>query len=200
MWTSILTHRYMERLLTQAAGKKPTGFILIGIRVPVDPAVQQVDRWVDLLGYWTPTTFRYYSGTTRAGLDGLLRPINKEGTAIVVPGYYPRVYQRGLHGISRGAGHQAFRQVGKLRFWRDANRDSKWDKTGKIYESAQSCLNFHGAPQRGGTLATRVGMHSVGCQVVQRMSSLKEITDAADKSGQSRFDYFLVELDLNSLK
>lgn len=199
MWTEKLTHERMRQMLREASGETPKGFILFGIRVPIDPKVQQVDRWVDLLGYWTPTEFRYFSGTTRAGLDGLLKPINKEGTAIVVPGYYKGVYQRGLHGISRGAGHQAFRQVGKLRFWRDANRDRKWDPTGKIYESSLSFLNFHGAPQKGGTLAHRVGMHSVGCQVVQRMSSLKIITDAADASKQKRFDYALFELDLNKL-
>lgn len=56
--------------------------------------------------------------TVDPGLAYLHRPINARGTAILQPGHYPGMWQRGLH-----HGRAALRQVGPCDVARDGDRD-----------------------------------------------------------------------------
>ena len=61
-------------------------------------------------------------GTTDAGLYYRENPINPNGTAIIQHG----IQHRGAYTYMEKGGHngqEAFRQTGKMTYWRDTNRD-----------------------------------------------------------------------------
>ncbi len=97
------------------------------------------------------------SGTTDAGLYYRENPMQIDGTAIIQHG----VQHRGAFTYMEKGGHrgqEAFRQTGKMWYWRDANRDEYLDFDGKAeYE----IFNTNGHDM--GTLGSNVGKWSAGC-------------------------------------
>ena len=137
-----------------------------------------------------------YVITTEPGTSILQRPIVQGGTAILLPGQYRGVYKLDIHGGKRK--YPALCQrLGKVKIWRDDNRDRKPNYTGTIYEGMFG-INIHrhwGADEREYT-----GGVSAGCQVFQSSKDFYEFLEtcnlSADKYGNA-FTYTLInEADL----
>lgn len=94
----------------------------------------------------------------------LAHPMRPEGTAILVPGQYPRSHAPGLH-----HGRPALVQVGPVRVWRDANRDEVADyRPGCQGFPGVYGINIHGP---GGLMARA----SAGCIVLGRQEYVDEL-------------------------
>lgn len=103
------------------------------------------------------------NATTQPGKYYMLHPMNKNGSAIIVPGQYRSSYSIGLHYKD-----VALVQTGKLRIYRDSNLDLvyNYDKS-TIIDSIGDGLNIHHA---GGD-SKLIDNWSAGCQVVSNMSN-----------------------------
>lgn len=99
--------------------------------------------------------------TTDTGLHWLKHPLNERGTAIVVPDQYRGLWQLGKH---KGE-YDALVQRGKIKVFRDNNKDDRLDMDGKTIEEGLFGINCHRAKDEG--KSTVVGKWSAGCQVVQ---------------------------------
>jgi hypothetical protein len=99
----------------------------------------------------------YYLGPDRVG--------NPEGTAILIPGFYPNVYSVGIHNPGKPTAHKALLQSvnGVFKVWRDNDRDGCLDLKGKIYSNVRG-LNLHRASIN---FTPVVGPYSAACQVNQ---------------------------------
>ena len=133
-----------------------------------------------------------YPATTEPGVNILKRPIVKGGTAILVPGQYRGVYKIDTHG-----GKRKYKAVcqrnGKVKIWRDDNRDRNPDYTGPIHEGMFG-INIH--RQWGSDDREYTGGVSAGCQVFQSSVDFYEFMEtcqiAADEWGNS-FTYTLLD-------
>ena len=114
-------------------------------------------------GTWN---LRQYDCTTDPGLYYLQNPMNSNGTAILVPGQYRGAYCVGLH-----KGYEALRQQKPMKYWRDVNRDGKFDMTGKIYEEI-GYTDIHRANDTKKSL--QVDKWSAGCQVIADSKDFNE--------------------------
>ena len=137
-----------------------------------------------------------YPITTEPGTSILKNPIKEvrhKGTAILVPDQYKGTYKVGWHG-SKNNGHTALIQRGgKVRVWRDNNRDTTPDYHGEE-EHGWFGINIH--KHRGSSARVNTGGVSAGCQVFQSTKDFHEFMDtcdmASDKWGNS-FTYTLIE-------
>lgn len=133
---------------------------------------------------------RKYDATTDPGLYYLLRPMNVKGTAIMVPGQY-----RGAYMIGKHKNYEALRQKKPMKYWRDANRNAKFDMTGKIYEEI-GYTDIHRANEYKKSF--KVSNFSAGCQVIADPKDFKEFmricNNAARNFGNS-FTYTLLTED-----
>ena len=135
-----------------------------------------------------------YEITTEPGPSILRKPINPDGTAILVPGQYRGVYQIGLHGGSYR--HTALVQRGgPVEVYRDQNKN----ETMEIHESTlvqdgMFGINIH--RHASSTEREYVRGSSAGCQVFkdsrQFAQFLSVCNKAADIFGNS-FTYTLIE-------
>lgn len=125
------------------------------------------DEWNDLLIYF------YYDDmnkvhvtyvdefTTDPGLKYLKNPINSSGTAIVVEGWYRKLWKLGKH---KGK-YDALVQNTPVKVYRDYNRDSRFDTNIASIETGMFGINLHHASQYNS--AEEVGAWSAGCQVIR---------------------------------
>jgi hypothetical protein len=104
-----------------------------------------------------------FRATTKPGLSGIQKPINKGGTFILMPGFYENCWKIGKHNIGKEHEHEALVQngYGIFKGWRDNNKDGKFDFDGKIYNDVTG-LNDHMARTWD---VLRVGGFSLACQV-----------------------------------
>lgn len=164
---------------------KPFNLNIVGIRSnDMTPNVfnDSLHVFWKFRGLWNHLIFAF---TTDPGLYYLQYPINVKGTIIMVPDQYKGVYQKGLH-----KGKPALRQVGKMKYWRDNNKDNRYDLSGHIYSSV-AYTNLH----RAGDNSTVVGKWSAGCQVVASnddMELLMYLVDQAVKHWGNSFTYTLL--------
>jgi len=135
-------------------------------------------------GAWSLKTFR---ATTDAGLYYLNNPMNVNGTAILVPSQYLDVYAKGLH-----KGYPALQQMKKMKYWRDNNKDNRYDINGKVFEQIGG-TNIHHA----GADSQIVGKWSAGCQVIASMKDWGEFMNVVDSfvKKQDLFTYTLITED-----
>jgi len=140
-------------------------------------------------GKWVSDT---YEITTEPGTRILRNPIVSKGTAILVPDQYRSTYRIGIHGGKRKYTALVQRR-GKVKVWRDGNRDSVPDYVGPEDEGMYG-INIHrqwGADEREYTNGV-----SAGCQVFRNSKDFYEFLDtcnkAADKWSNS-FTYTLIE-------
>ena len=169
---------------------------IIGIRNKSGDA-SKFDDTINLIykddGEWVCETYKV---TTEPGTSILKRPIKEvrhKGTAILVPGQYKGTYQVGWHG-SKTNGHQALVQRGgKVKVWRDNNRDETPDYHGPE-EEGWFGINIH--KHRGSSARVNTGGVSAGCQVFQDSRDFYEFMEtceiASRKWGNS-FTYTLLE-------
>ena len=81
----------------------------------------------------------YYEATTDAGTYWLAHPMNKKGTALLVPGQYMGAYRKGLH---KGQ-YEALVQSGVVRVYRDNNKDFINDYNPNTIEEGLFGINIH---------------------------------------------------------
>ena len=96
-------------------------------------------------------------GTTDAGLYYRENPSKLSGTAIIQHG----VQHRGAYTYMEKGGHkgqEAFRQTGKMLYWRDTNRDEYLDFDGEVFDDI---FNTNGHDM--GTVGDNVNKWSAGC-------------------------------------
>jgi len=131
------------------------------------------------------------SATTDPGLVPLLNPINKNGTAILVPGQY-----RGSHKVDLHAGkYLALRQSGApVKVYRDDDRNKTLKMDPRTIEEGYFGINIHRGARKGSTKL--VQSYSAGCQVIQNASDFQKFMEICENGADSlgnRFTYTLLE-------
>lgn len=104
--------------------------------------------------------------TTKPGLSYLGDKVgNPNGTAILIPGYYPKCWKLGKHNRGKEHEHDALEQAGPgvFKVWRDGDQDGAFDFDGPIYDDVTG-LNDHTTRAHD---IHNVGGFSAGCQVTQ---------------------------------
>ena len=137
-------------------------------------------------GSWEGLKFQV---TTDPGLYYLKNPLNTAGTAIIKPGQYPGLWQRGLH---QGK-YTALRQVGNISVYRDANRDGKYDISGKVYTGDNFGINNHRAVENGRSIM--VEKWSAGCVVFEdyyHFEIFMRLISEAEKNWTNTFTFSLL--------
>ncbi len=199
-----LTARVMAKQYKEALENKGYSFFengdynlnIIGVRSDSGDATK-FDDFINVIykinGDWVCDM---YPVTTEPGENILKRPIKEvrhKGTAILQPNQYRSTYIIGWHG-SRTRGHTALIQRGgKVKVWRDNNRDAVPDYHGPE-EDGWFGINIH--KHRGSDARVNTGGVSAGCQVFQKSVDFAEFLDtcqdSADLYGNS-FTYTLIE-------
>ena len=137
-------------------------------------------------GIWTTET---YEITTDPGSPYLLRPINNYGCAVLCPGQWRGCYTIGKH---RGQ-YLALVQSGKVKVYRDNNRDNIIDMDPETVQEGYFGINIH---KRDGTSDTVNGA-SAGCQVFRYEKEFNRMMWLAGKQVSERgfktFTYTLLE-------
>lgn len=124
--------------------------------------------------------------TTDAGVTYLKKPMNPNGTAIIVPGQYPGAYAIGPH-----TSYEALRQAKPLKYYRDNDRDTQHDLEGKIYEEI-GYTNIHHA----GKDSNSIDNWSAGCIVFKKLNdfnSMMDIVRLASKKYGNSFTFTLFD-------
>ena len=133
-------------------------------------------------------TIELFIGTTKPGIPNLLKPINPKGAAIIVPGFYPNVWTKGLH---KGK-YPALIQCGTFNLYRDNNKNAVADYVGPIYKSTGDGINCHHGSI---TPSIFIGLYSAGCQVIKDTANFEQVfmyhIDNAYVKGQTKFNYAL---------
>jgi len=129
--------------------------------------------------------FEIVKGTTDAGLYWRLNPMQIDGTAIIQHG----VQHIGAYQLQdpqknpnqRGhKGQKAFRQISRMKYWRDANRDKYLDFDGKeLFEIFATNGHYMG------TLGNNVDKWSAGCwgSTVENMNKIFKVAELQIKNG-----------------
>lgn len=180
----------------------PYDLNLIGIRASTRD--QKKDLFDDLIGCaYTDENgvgkVVLYWGTTDPGDAALRNPSFQEaiknGTAIVCEGQHRSVFQLGLHGTGSWQ-HEAFRQTGVFKIYRDKNRNSIMDLSpDTITQGNWYGINLHAAGKS--SVVTNIGRYSEGCQVVQRFDEHQNLVRLGRKQiAYGRGDSFTYTLFL----
>jgi len=135
------------------------------------------------------------AATTDPGERYLMHPINDRGTAILVPGQYKGVYKVDIHARSNTRfAHEALCQRGgKLKVWRDNNRDKVLDHDPESIDEGWHGINIHRSKVGE---ADYVGSYSAGCQVFKNGTDYKLFLDVIKRSRDmygNSFSYTLLE-------
>jgi hypothetical protein len=149
---------------------------LFGIR----SRTAQAGRFDDLMGCAYRATpdgpFRvhWWAATTDPGVYWLENPMKVSGTAILVPGQYRGCWKVGLHG---GKYEALCQRGGKVRVYRDSDKDQILDMNEDSVAEGWFGINLHASSQRGdGTgESSVVGKWSAGCQVHATESGFRDM-------------------------
>lgn len=163
---------------------------IIGIRNPV-PVVNKFDDMICVVykenGQWIT---RSYPATTDPGTYWLANPMKVTGTAIMVPGQYSGAYKIGKH---RGSYEALVQTGGKVKVWRDGNRDEILDYEAEDAEyDGYFGINIHRATAHGAS--PEVNKWSAGCQVFQESEDFAEFMEIVNKSAEVYGDTFTYTL------
>lgn len=137
--------------------------------------------------------FKVYEATTDPGLSMRLKPINVNGTAILIPAQYKGVYQIGLHKNK----YEALVQRKPMKYWRDNNKDKSLDFKGTIYNEIAG-TNLHRATAIKGLTSKLVDDYSAGCQVIAGYDNWVEFMHLVEKASElygNSFTYTLFTED-----
>jgi hypothetical protein len=158
-------------------GLKPYNLNIFGIRYP-----DGIDQWSDFICilyrndrlnwelYQTPAT-------TKSGLSGLRKPVNKKGTGILAPGQYLGAYMLDLHNGKHLALCQRLQPV---KVYRDNNLDAVLDLDPANIEAGYFGINIHSPFSN----APNVGGRSVACQVPATVRAWDEILALVKKAAK----------------
>ena len=128
----------------------------------------------------------YFRYTTKAGMHYLQNPLHPDGCAILVEGQYLGAMKKRKH---RGK-YYALCQAKPMPFYRDSNKDSQHDFSGKTYLKNIG-LNIH---QESPSRMTKViGKYSAGCGVIQaRFEYFMFLINQGIKHWGNKFTYTLI--------
>lgn len=137
-------------------------------------------------GHWVVHSF---TATTLPGIYWLRNPMNKQGTAILLPGQYFNAYQIGLH---RGR-YKALLQTKPVTVLRDNNKNAFADVEIDDKETGFFGINIH----RASILETskKIGVYSAGCQVFANPKDFDlfmQLADTHKKVHGNNFTYTLL--------
>lgn len=157
--------------------------------------IVEANKFNDVIAvYWQQDTVwrkKQWPATTIPGVPWLLNPVNKNGTAIVVPGQYTKVYALGQY-----KGYTALKQVSPIKVFRDSNRDTLQRKIAdKIPGSIEEGL-FGVHIHKAGIWSKLVGTSSAGCQVFQNAVDFYEFIELCEVSASiygNAFTYTLID-------
>jgi len=131
--------------------------------------------------------FHQWAITTDPGTKAVKEFRNPKGVARVVPGQYRKLWAVGLH---QGK-YEALRQVGKIKVWRDKNKNLTFDEV----ETQEGLFGINCHRSNPKTESQYVENWSEGCQVFKRIKDFKEfmmiINKAKEIHGNS-FTYTLI--------
>jgi len=175
-------------------GNKPLNVNIIGIRSAAHDSTKFDDTM--LLVYrdqYKEWTVQSYEITTDPGPSILRRPINPDGTAILVPDQYRGVYKIGTHGGSLR--HTALIQRGgPVRVYRDDDQDSKLEMDEDSIQEGMFGINIHRHSRPGEKEYVRGS--SAGCQVFRNSKDFLHFLDICNESADiygNSFTYTLLE-------
>jgi len=134
--------------------------------------------YCDILGMFSSNNSIIGSGTTNPSVFYAKNPMNKSGTAHVIPGFYPDLFTIGKHNPGSDIEHDAFIQAGFISVRRDLNKNSKIDTFEPVERGDYQCINFH---SQFGHRA-EIGYWSAGCQVIYDMALLKQLITLAKQT------------------
>ena len=130
-----------------------------------------------------------YEITTDPGSPYLLKPINSYGCAVLKAGQYRGAYSIGMH---RGK-YKALVQTGKVKVYRDDNRDNILNLDPATVQEGYFGINIH---KRDGESDTVNGA-SAGCQVFRYEEEFNRFMDVCNTqvsvNGWKTFTYTLLE-------
>ena len=142
----------------------------------------------DETGQWQ---FKTYEITTDPGRHWMNHPLNKDGTAILVPGQYRGVYAVDKH---RGKYYALCQRKDKVKVYRDNDRDNEYDFDSDTIQEGMFGINIHRSNPYDESYY--VDKWSAGCQVFKKVDDFNEFMDIINKSrttwGNS-FTYTLLE-------
>ena len=145
---------------------KPCNLNIVGVR----SRVQKANKFDDLMYvYWyhdNHLNVRIYECTTDPGTYWLKKPMNIDGTAILVPVQYLRLWKSGLH---RGR-YSAFIQKAPCKVYRDNNKNDILDYDVPMQEGMFG-INLH----KAGSNSKTVDRWSAGCQVIRQSKRFEEL-------------------------
>ena len=138
--------------------KRPFNLNLVGIRTS-DNSENSFNDWFTIFwkygGVWNQII---HPITTDPGTYWRKNPINTDGTAILKPGQYKKLWSLGLH---QGK-YEALKQTNKCVVYRDNDKDVELETDGKEY-SGLFGINYHRANAK--KTSSQVDKWSAGCQV-----------------------------------
>jgi len=133
-----------------------------------------------------------YEITTEPGPSILRKPINPNGTAVLVPNQYRGVYKIDTHGGKYR--HIALCQRnGKVKVYRDTDKDGKPETNGLV-EEGMFGINIHRHPRVGEK--EYVQGSSAGCQVFKDSRQFAQFLETCNKSADiygNSFTYTLID-------
>jgi len=151
--------------------------------------------WNDVIGYWTEEKIWLAQGTTDPSPYYIVyHPMNKTGTAMMVPGYHEKIWVIDRHGKSQYTAlcNRRWKRCEKQQVWRLDKNYHRIDEDGepKVFAGYFSC-NLH----RGDKFQPlpKIGPYSGGCQVIQDPNDFDEFMENMINSGQEFFSYMLFE-------
>jgi hypothetical protein len=171
---------------------------LIGIRTKGTTAGKYDDYMVaiykDNSGNWV---LNHWNITTDAGTHWLKNPMNRKGTALLVPNQYRGCWTIGLH---QGR-YKALSQFKPVKVYRDNNRDAILDFNTATIDEGMFGINIHRSnPNRESLINEK---WSAGCQVFADPYDFAEFLFIIDESAKrygDKFTYTLItEDDFNGL-
>ena len=164
---------------------------IIGVRASGAQITNSFDD-ILLLIYKTPTGLwarQIYQITTDPGYFYMANPVNRKGTAILVPGQYRGAYEIGIH---RGK-YQALCQRKVVKVYRDNNKNQVYDWDVNSLDEGMFGINIH----KAGKLSQRVDTWSAGCQVFASETDFKCFMNYCTKQVQNglgkNFTYTLLK-------
>lgn len=182
----------MERAghrLFLSADARPYNLNLVAIR----SAENEPDTFNDMLciiwQYKGIVNMLRHTVTTDPGLFYLGEKMGSpKGTAMVLPGQYPGLWQYGYH-----KGYRALQQRAPVTVLRDFNRDGELNPVAGDEDTGMFGINCHRAGSRGRT--EKIGPYSAGCIVhadADEFGVLMEIVRRAVEHWPNRFTFTLL--------
>jgi len=158
---------------------------ILGIRNNIDNTLNKFDDYIVTFYKKNDTEWivNTYNATTDPGKYYLNNLLNRNGTAILIPGQYVNAYSLGLH---QGK-YKALKQVGNVSVWRDRNKDDTLDYGKNIYTGLFG-INIHRASLYG--ISSYVGKYSAGCQVIQNPEDFNQFIHDLEMADNTYSDHY----------